>query len=250
MSEGTATTAKQESPLIIPLAIVIAGALIAGAIIFSDGGNAAQRPAADARPINPPAAGAIADEEKRELLALKESDHVLGNRNAEILFVEYSDLECPFCKRFHETMKQVMDSYGKDGKVAWVYRHYPLPMHSKAPREAQASECAAALGGNDAFWKFIDRVFEVSPTNNGLDHALLPDIAAYAGLDRAAFNACLEGGKYAQRVNEDFMSGATLGVQGTPHTIIWNTKTGKMVPIGGALPFENVKTLLAAAQAG
>ncbi|MEK7118005.1 MAG: thioredoxin domain-containing protein [Patescibacteria group bacterium] len=117
------------------------------------------------------------------LLELRPEDHVLGNTNADVLMVEYSDPECPFCKRFHETMHQVVDHYGKNGNVAWVYRHYPIDqLHSKARKEAEAMECASEQGGNDAFWKYADKLFEVTPSNNGLDAAQLPVIAAMVGL--------------------------------------------------------------------
>lgn len=86
------------------------------------------------------------------------SDHIRGNPDAEIVIVEYSDFDCPFCARFHSTMNSVMDQYGEE--VAWVYRHFPLEsLHPNAPAVAVASECVAELGGNDAFWKFADSYF-------------------------------------------------------------------------------------------
>jgi len=89
-------------------------------------------------------------------------DHILGDINSEIIVVEYSDLDCPFCKVFHPTMHQVVEK--SEGKVAWVYRHYPIPqLHPNAPKKAEETECAWELGGNDAFWKYADKVFE-SPT--------------------------------------------------------------------------------------
>lgn len=91
---------------------------------------------------------------------LKDNDHVNGDRNAKVLLVEYSDFQCPFCQRFHPTTKQVLDQYGKD--VALVYRHYPLDqIHPFARPTAEASECVAEIGGNDAFWKFTDTVFGI-----------------------------------------------------------------------------------------
>ncbi|MDP3953732.1 MAG: thioredoxin domain-containing protein [bacterium] len=86
-------------------------------------------------------------------------DHIRGSLDASVKIVEYSDLECPFCKRFHPEMKAVMDQY--DGNMAWVYRHLPLEsIHPSARPLAEGSECVAELGGNDGFWRYVDYVFE------------------------------------------------------------------------------------------
>lgn len=85
-----------------------------------------------------------------------ERDHILGDRSARVAIIEYSDYECPFCHRVHPTYKQIMDQY--DGKVMWVFRHFPLAFHPEAMPLAIASECVASLKGNDAFWKFTDDV--------------------------------------------------------------------------------------------
>ena len=99
-------------------------------------------------------------------------EHILGNINAKIIIVEYSDLECPFCKVFHNTMHQVVEK--SNGEVAWVYRHYPIAqLHSKAFREAEATECAWEQGGNDTFWKYTDKIFEITPSNNRLEESEL-----------------------------------------------------------------------------
>lgn len=88
---------------------------------------------------------------------VNDSDHLLGNPNAPVLMVEYSDLECPFCQRFHPTMKQALDEY--EGQIAWVYRHFPLDaLHPNARKAAEASECVAKVAGNDKFWEFIDEL--------------------------------------------------------------------------------------------
>lgn len=170
---------------------------------------------------------------------ITDKDHIRGDKNANIILVEYSDLECPFCKRFHLTMQQVLKKYGN--KVAWGYRHFPLDqIHSKADKEAEATECAAELGGNNGFWKMTDKIFEVTPSNNGLDLATLPDLAVQVGLDRNAFKQCLDSGKYAKHVEEDYQGGVKVGINGTPGTVIIS-KNGKKDLIGGALPFEQVK---------
>jgi len=89
-----------------------------------------------------------------------EGDHTNGDADARIQIVEYSDFECPFCGRFHETMNQVMAQYGESGDVNWTYRHFPLDqIHPQARPLAIASECVAELGGNEKFWEFSNIMF-------------------------------------------------------------------------------------------
>lgn len=173
-----------------------------------------------------------------------DKDHVRGNKNAKITLVEYSDLECPFCKQFHASLREVFADKKYGDNVQWVYRHYPLTsIHPKAPKEAEAAECAGSLGGATAFWKFIDRTYEVTPSNNGLDTAELPKIAQYAGVNVAAFNKCLSEGSKASIVSADAQSGDAAGVQGTPHTIVL-TPDGQKIPFSGALPASQIKQIL------
>lgn len=173
----------------------------------------------------------------------KDRDHIRGNPDAAVTLVEYSDFECPFCKRFHSTVKQVVDE--SRGQVKWVYRHFPLDeIHSKARKEAAASECAAELGGNDAFWKFADRFFELTPSNNNTDlESVLPRIARDIGLDSAKLASCVASGKHDRRVEEDRQNGAATGGNGTPWSIIVS-KSGKTYPLSGAQPYASVKQLV------
>ena len=107
-----------------------------------------------------------------QIRPVSSEDHILGNKNAKIVIVEYSDLECPFCKVFHNTMHQVVEK--SNGDVAWVYRHYPIPqLHKKAFHEAEATECAWEQKGNDGFWKYMDKLFEITTSNDGLDESRL-----------------------------------------------------------------------------
>jgi len=100
-------------------------------------------------------AGKVTDVYKGEVTGYEEGDHILGSPDAQILIIEYSDLECPYCKKFNETMKEVVAE--SNDNVAWVYRHWVV--HPSALPKASASECAAKIKGNDAFWKYIDLVF-------------------------------------------------------------------------------------------
>lgn len=194
-----------------------------------------------------------AEEQRRREAAsavtpVDQEDHIFGDSSAPVKLIEFSDFECPFCKRFHKTMKRLMDEYGDDGRVAWVYRHFPLDsIHSKARKEAQAAECANELGGNEAFWAYADRIFEVTPSNNGLDLQKLPQLAEQIGLDRRKFEACLEGdargGKYAGHIEADLQDATTSGGTGTPFVLVV-ARNGKTYPINGAQPYEVVKSII------
>ena len=167
------------------------------------------------------------------------NDHILGSLNADLILVEYADFECPFCKSFHPTMKQVLEEYGN--KVAWVYRHFPLTnIHSKAQKSAEASECVAELGGNDAFWKFTDLMFERMPD---IELTGLAALAGEIGLDVTSVQDCIDSNKYADKVSQQLKTGGEGGINGTLGTVII-TKEDKRELIGGALPFDQVKLQL------
>lgn len=270
---------KPQSILNVPTAIMIAGAFIAVAIIWNKG------------PIQSKGTNTIANQASSfssNTKPVSSTDHIFGNPNAKIKIVEYSDTACPFCKVFHNTMRKVMSDYGSAGNVAWVYRNYPLDkpdasgriLHKNAGHEAQALECAADLGGNEAFWKYTNRLYEVTPSvtqnsPNGLDRNQLPVIAKYAGLDVEDFNNCLATGKFKEKVEADFTEGVNIGIQGTPTSVIILDKpfsvatkeklmaiyepfkdqsTGeypirlsedsKMVMLGGAMPLEVMKATI------
>ncbi|NCN59138.1 disulfide bond formation protein DsbA [Candidatus Roizmanbacteria bacterium CG22_combo_CG10-13_8_21_14_all_38_20] len=174
---------------------------------------------------------------------LTDEDHVKGDRNARILLVEYSDLECPFCQQFHQTAQQVVDDY--DGQVAWAYRHFPLEFHQNAQKEAEASECAAELGGNDAFWKYIDKIFERT-TTNGTGFALdkLVPLAQEIGIDGNDFRECLDSDRHKQNVLDQMAGGKGAGITGTPGNILLDTKTGETRLIPGAVPYEQIKPVI------
>lgn len=242
MEQEDAQQATQtKSNFSAPVAIVIAGALIAGAIYFvgARGNGIVTAPPLKEKEV----AGNTTELEN--LSSITSADHIYGNPNALVKVVEYSDMECPFCARFHSTMRQVIDEYGEDGQVAWIYRHFPLEsIHSKARKEAIASECAAELGGNDAFWKFTNRFFELTPSNNQTDlDTVFSQIVREIGFNENKFNSCLVSGKHDKRVQDDIDNAAATGGNGTPWSIIV-TKSGKKYPLSGAQPYVAVKQLV------
>lgn len=179
--------------------------------------SADQPPAAPAGPVKP------VDEKK---------DHIIGPKNAKVTLIEYSDFECPFCGKHDPTLKQVLSEYPKD--VRLVYRHYPLPFHPNAEKAAEAAECAAKLGGNDAFWKMHDKLFEKSRAQQLAPEVYVP-LAKEIGLSEGKFKACLDSGETKKAIDQDAAEGGAAGVEGTPATFV----NGKLV--SGAQPFPNFK---------
>lgn len=166
-------------------------------------------------------------------------EHWRGSKDAKFAIVEYSDLECPFCKQAHPTLQKLLSE--NEGKVAWVYRHFPLSFHPKAQKSAEAVECAADQGGNDAFWKMTDAIYEKMPD---LELTGLAGVATGLGLDGNALQSCLDSGKFAQKVKDEQAEGAKAGVQATPSNVVYNVATGKTLLIEGALPYDQFKTQL------
>ena len=175
------------------------------------------------------------------LTPVTDADWYKGKKDADITIVEFSDTECPFCKRFHDTMNQVIATYGDS--VKWVYRHAPLDsLHSKARREALALECAGDLEGNTGFWKFADELFARTPSNNELADAELFSIAKDTGVNVAAFTDCLDSKKFAGNVQEDLDDGQKAGLRGTPYSVL--LVGDQKIVISGAQPLSQVEQII------
>jgi len=225
------TQTNRNTSFAIPVAIIFGFGLIAAAIYFSgsdstDGTKLSDTETTEAK-INP----------------ITEEDHIRGNPNAPVLIVEYSDFDCPFCKSFHETMNLVMDEFGASGQVGWVYRHFPLPsLHPSAPYLAEASECVAKYGGNDAFWTFTDLIFSERGTNEPTNLTRLGEFAKIAGVEEEELQACLDSQETRPNVEEDFNNAVDLGARGTPYSVV--LAGNQQMIINGAQPYAVVRQMV------
>lgn len=156
-----------------------------------------------------------------------DDDSVLGDKNAPLTIVEFSDFQCPFCSRFRtETFDQIKSQYIDTGKVKFVYRDFPLTsIHPMAQKSAEAAECADDQG---KFWEMHDVIFERQAS---LSLTSLKQWANELGLNENDFNKCLDSGKYTNEVNKDASDAQRAGGQGTPYFIVGNQ------PVSGAQPF-------------
>lgn len=215
------------------IAIIIAGVIIAGAVVFTNTRSAA-----------PAAAGDIkAPSTATNVRAPSAEDHIVGSPDAPLVLIEYSDFQCPYCNVVHPTLRRIVEE--SDGKIAWVYRHLPLDtIHPSARPAALASECVAEQLGQSGFWKFADAVFADQSKMSADYYAQL---AVQFGADKAKFNACVSSNKYASRVDADAQEAQQNGGQGTPYTVLYDKKgqTG----VSGALPYEAFVSVIKSFQA-
>lgn len=201
---------KNENRLSLPLAIIVAGALIAGAIYLSQMPKSAT-PTGTTAQVNDTIA----------VQPITTDDHFLGNPDAPITLIEFSDLECPYCKMFQATMNTLMDEYGKNGTLAWVYRHFPLAqLHPTAPRKSEAVECVNELSNKTATWNFINRLFIDTPQGGKIEDAQMFAIATQLGIKDSELTACLNSGKYTQKVSSQLEDAVKAGGRGTPFSVL------------------------------
>jgi protein-disulfide isomerase len=147
-----------------------------------------------------------------------------GPADAPVTVVEFSDFQCPFCRRVAAPLKQLRERYGD--KVHIVFMNYPLSFHANAAKAAEAALCADEQG---QFWQFHDRLFE---NQTRLDVSSLHRYAAELGLDKDRFETCLDAGRYRAEVQAQTSEGSRLGVSGTPALFV----NGR--PMSGAQSYE------------
>jgi protein-disulfide isomerase len=221
--------------LMIPVSIVLAGIFVGAGLYFSNSAGPSTAAA--------PAAAVAADSTDKVIPVSAEDDYFKGDINAPIQIVEFSDYDCPFCSRFHDTMNAVVEKYPED--IVWTYRHLPIEqLHPQAPAVAIAAECVGELGGNDAFWSFSDSYFAVRGAGDQTSHdVLIPRLVLEAGIDQTAFTTCFESGDMTARVQADMTNAAETGGAGTPWSILIGP-SGKTYPINGALPQSSLEQLI------
>jgi len=225
---------KKSNSYLVPGAILLAGLLISGSLFFSKNKEDIAKTTGQTANIATQN-GSVSDNVK----AVTSQDHIRGDKNAPVKIVEFSDLQCPFCQKFHDTVLQAMLEF--DGKVAWIYRHFPLEsIHPRAKPQAIASECINELGGNDKFWLFIDNVFQTNQANSDVQ---LAQMAVDIGINRAKFETCLRSGKYDSLIADQTADAQASGGRGTPYTVII-APNGKTFTVNGAQPYSVLKATI------
>lgn len=252
MSETTKLNTNLFSGKLIPIltaALVIAaffiGSLYTKVQMLEKGGSVGsinnQQPAQAAAPQ---------PQQPTKGIASVDDDPVLGDKNAPVTIVEFSDYECPFCKRhFDETFPQLVKNYVDTGKVKIVYRDFPLSFHDPmATKEAVAANCAGKQGGDSKYFEYHDEIFTRTKSNgNGLSEADLTTIATDLGLNLSSFNSCIADAAQTDEVKKDIADGSAAGASGTPTFVIGkSTNTGEIDGdlVVGAQPYAAFQAVI------
>lgn len=230
-------TSSSNSSIAVPIAIVLGFAMIAVAIFFTVGNN--------------PEPKEVTNEQTQEVggslsstpRPVDETDYIRGNPNAPILLIEYSDYDCPFCKQYHQTLNTIMDEYGVSGRVAWVYRQFPIAqLHPNSPKISASALCVGKLGGTDAFWNFTDTVFEERDLQEPTNVTQIPQYVTDAGVDLSAYNSCMDNGDTTGEVEASIRDAFNIGARGTPYTVL--VIGNQQAVINGAQPYETVRGII------
>jgi protein-disulfide isomerase len=222
-----------------PVAVLIGAALIAVSIMAVGSGNGLALIKGDESEQPTETPPIVVDAEK----IATSDDPSIGNDDAPVTIVEFSDFQCPFCGRFFsETYGQLKKDYIDTGKVRLIFRDFPLQFHQAAEISARAGECAQDQG---KFFEFHDRVF-IEQAKLGIgtveqDADTLKAWAKTVGMNVTEFGACLDSGKYADEVAADLADGSAAGVTGTPFFFVNGT------PVEGAVPIAVFKAAIDAA---
>lgn len=164
---------------------------------------------------------------------------MVGDAKAPITIVEFSDFECPFCGRYvKETYPQILKKYVETGKVKYVFRNFPLPMHASAAGAANAAACVREQGGDKMFFEYHDTLYA---NQTDLSVPKLKEYASKLSIDQTKFAACVDGNKFADAVTKDFTEGGKYGVRGTPAFFI------NGMPLSGAQPIAAFEAAIDAA---
>ncbi len=233
--------------LILPISIIISAIIISSTILYSKSGSSSRTTGAVIGQQQGTAENGhqIGNQSKVSV----DDDPVLGDKNAPLTLVEFSDFECPFCKRsFDQVLPELKKNYIDTGKLKLVYRDFPLSFHVNAHKEAEAAECARNQGDDTTFFKFHDQIFTQTTSNGtGLALSKLPLIAQRLGLNVEQFKQCLDSGKFSGEVDKDIADGTAAGVSGTPSWFIGqSTKDGIIngTLVVGAQPFSTFQAII------
>lgn len=218
---------QEKSSLLVPISILIAGALLSVAVYVV-------RVAEEESPL----------EFVGSIRPVSPEDHMVGNPDAPVTVVLYSDIDCAYCKDFQATLSELMTEYAAVGTVSLVYRHFPvININQYSAEHAEAAECVAELAGDTLFFRFIDALQQATPGNDEFDPSGYGNVVGGLGISTSDFETCMESDRHVERVTLDFENAVAAGGEAAPYAVVL-VKGGEPIPITGALPYSTMKEVI------
>ncbi|HMP85396.1 MAG TPA: thioredoxin domain-containing protein, partial [Candidatus Paceibacterota bacterium] len=182
---------------------------------------------------------------------ISEDDNVLGNPNANVVLINYSDFQCPHCREFHSTVIRLVANYSKTGDFAWVYRHFPTEeavgkaKNSISKKASVASECVKEISGPTAFWDFIHEIYTSLPID--FDEADLQTLASKMNVNQELYLSCINSGRYDAKIQKHIEDGLAISKKdkdfGTPYNI-FITRDGRQIILPGPQSYTTLNELV------
>ncbi|KKR05744.1 MAG: DSBA oxidoreductase [candidate division WS6 bacterium GW2011_GWF2_39_15] len=257
-TKGT-TMVLDMDKMMVPFSILIAGLMIALAVLFGLRGgitkgddNTGSDTNTDTNTNTDTTTG-----DGTATISIDDDPYLGDKKKAKVAIVEFSDYECPYCQRhFTDTYPSLVKDYVDSGKAILVFRDYPLSFHDPmATNSALAAQCVFDLGGNEKYFEYHDLLFKNTKANgegfsdtDAGDKAKLEEYAKTVGVDVNKFKSCYSSKKFAAEITKDLSDGTSAGISGTPGFIIGeldkdgNVKDGQI--LAGAYPYADFKAIL------
>jgi len=244
-------------PLLTPIAIIIGAIMISASVLigftilksaYSNSNNTASNGANTLGVTSQPTSQPKIEFESAKTI-IGDAPY-LGNNKAKVAVVEYTDFECPYCKRHHDhTYPSIIKDYVDSGKIVYIIKSFPLSFHDPvATNAAVAALCARELGGNEKYFAYVDKYFAKTATNGaGVGEGGNEKIAAELGLNADSFVSCLNNTSIKDKVKSQIKDGQDAGISGTPGFVIGTIKDDGTVEgkrIDGAYSYDTFKQII------
>lgn len=243
--------------LLVPISILVSGLMISLAIIFTFNGSGLSKESDKGTGTDTAQDDGTVDPTQNDgtvpSVSLDDDPYLGDKKKAKIAIIEFSDYECPYCKRhFEQVYPQIYENYIKKNKVVYVFRDLPLSFHEPvATNDAMAAQCVFDQGGNSAYFTFHDSLFKATNSNasNMTVDSLTTLAKAQKGINITTFSKCMTDKKFAEEIAKDATDAAAAKINGTPGFVIGKISAdGKTVEngtfLGGAYPYENFKAAI------
>lgn len=233
--------------ILIVVSILVSGIMISASILYVavSGGIAINGGSAG---VNTLEQGGEEEPQNAEVEVL-DDDPFIGSEEAQVVMIEFSDYECPFCQRYHlNTYPEIKSAYVDTDRIGYVWKDFPLSFHDPlATDQAVAAQCVMRLEGSEKYFEYADKIFETTEGGgNGMDESQLNDLAEEIGVNKEDFDACADNDETLAKVEANIEVGAAAGISGTPGFVIGVIEDGvvKGEVVSGALPFANFQDVI------